>query len=59
VSGGVEVIVDVAEELRELVADLEVVAALEPFEWAEERVHGAVEVGRLAAQDVDPLGRRR
>ena len=27
--------------------------------WPEQRVDGAIEVGRLAAQEVDALGRRR
>jgi hypothetical protein len=50
-----QVIVDVAEELRQLVTDLDVRAALERLERGQQGVDGAVEVRRLAAQQVDPL----
>ena len=51
-------VVDVPEELRQLLAHLDVRAALERLEWRQQRMDGAVEIGGLAAQEVDPLGGR-
>ena len=51
-------VVDVAEVLAQAVADLEHAALGDRGRRAEQRVHGAVEVGDLAAQQVDAVRRR-
>ena len=54
----VEVVADVAEVLPDRGRHVEQVAARERRDRHEQRVHGAVEVAHLAAQQVDPLDRR-